>query len=147
MAAVAAGGSMCSVHASSPRLQRMLARTGNGFIAKCWFSKMGLNPLKLWSSVPARKLVVRAAQTKSKGVSLGFRAPDFQVFLVFLYIVDSLVPNLVWIDSSFNTPEWSVQLPEPLTGKVWKLEDFESYPALLVNILFWLSQLFSVMNE
>lgn len=26
-----------------------------------------------------------------------------------------------------------VQLEEPLTGNVWKLEDFESYPALLVN--------------
>lgn len=25
-----------------------------------------------------------------------------------------------------------VQLPEPLTGKTWKLEDFEPYPALLV---------------
>lgn len=26
-----------------------------------------------------------------------------------------------------------MQLPEPVTGKVWKLEDFESYPALLVS--------------
>jgi len=25
------------------------------------------------------------------------------------------------------------QLPEPLTGKVWTLEDFEAYPALLVR--------------
>ncbi|KAH0451452.1 hypothetical protein IEQ34_018751 [Dendrobium chrysotoxum] len=27
------------------------------------------------------------------------------------------------------------ELPEPLTGKVWKLDDFESYPALLVMFI------------
>ncbi len=27
---------------------------------------------------------------------------------------------------------WHMQLPEPLTGKTWKLDDFEAYPALLV---------------
>ncbi|XP_077213383.1 thioredoxin superfamily protein isoform X2 [Tasmannia lanceolata] len=51
-----------------------------------------------------RKFTIRAARTESKGVSLGFRAPDFQ-------------------------------LPEPLTGKMWKLDDFESYPALLVMFI------------
>lgn len=29
---------------------------------------------------PARKFQVRAARTESKGLSLGFRAPDFEVF-------------------------------------------------------------------
>ncbi|XP_042476052.1 uncharacterized protein LOC122057807 isoform X2 [Macadamia integrifolia] len=53
---------------------------------------------------PARKLVIRAARTESQGVSLGFRAPDFQ-------------------------------LPEPLTGKMWGLDDFESHPALLVMFI------------
>uniref|UniRef100_A0A5B6YVU9 Thioredoxin domain-containing protein n=1 Tax=Davidia involucrata TaxID=16924 RepID=A0A5B6YVU9_DAVIN len=67
-------------------------------------SKLGLSPLQHMKSVPARKLVIRAARTESKGVSLGFRAPHFQ-------------------------------LPEPLTGKMWKLEDFESYPALLVMFI------------
>ncbi|CAB4319663.1 unnamed protein product [Prunus armeniaca] len=43
--------------------------------------------------LPARKLVVRAARTESKGI------------------------------------------PEPLTGNVWKLEDFESHPALLVMFI------------
>ncbi|CAN1234900.1 hypothetical protein LINPERPRIM_LOCUS4339 [Linum perenne] len=51
-----------------------------------------------------RKLVVRASRTESKGVSLGFKAPDFQ-------------------------------LPEPLTGKTWELEDFESHPGLLVMFI------------
>ncbi|CAN1234899.1 hypothetical protein LINPERPRIM_LOCUS4339 [Linum perenne] len=50
-----------------------------------------------------RKLVVRASRTESKGVSLGFKAPDFQ-------------------------------LPEPLTGKTWELEDFESHPGLLKGL-------------
>ncbi|XP_042476060.1 uncharacterized protein LOC122057807 isoform X3 [Macadamia integrifolia] len=31
---------------------------------------------------PARKLVIRAARTESQGVSLGFRAPDFQVMFI-----------------------------------------------------------------
>uniref|UniRef100_A0A2N9EKR0 Alkyl hydroperoxide reductase subunit C/ Thiol specific antioxidant domain-containing protein n=1 Tax=Fagus sylvatica TaxID=28930 RepID=A0A2N9EKR0_FAGSY len=65
------------------------------------------NPVQIGRSVQAqaqaRKLVIRAARTHSQGVSLGFRAPSFQ-------------------------------LPEPLTGNVWKLEDFESYPALLKGL-------------
>ncbi|XP_022143688.1 uncharacterized protein LOC111013532 isoform X1 [Momordica charantia] len=68
-----------------------------------WLSKLRfqLQPLRL----PTRRtLVLRCARTESKGVSLGFRAPNFE-------------------------------LPEPLTGKVWKLEDFEPYPALLVMFI------------
>ncbi|KAL8231883.1 hypothetical protein R6Q57_001661 [Mikania cordata] len=56
------------------------------------------------NAASARKLVVRAARTESKGVTLGSRAPDFE-------------------------------LEEPLTGNMWKLEDFESYPALLVMFI------------
>ncbi|KAM7259037.1 hypothetical protein ACFE04_014778 [Oxalis oulophora] len=52
----------------------------------------------------SKRMVVRAARIESKGVSLGFRAPDFE-------------------------------LTEPLTGKTWKLEDFEPYPALLVMFI------------
>ncbi|PIN03647.1 hypothetical protein CDL12_23826 [Handroanthus impetiginosus] len=71
---------------------------------KCYLS-MGWNPLQRRIRVlRSRKLVIRAARTDSKGVSLGFRAPYFE-------------------------------LPEPLTGKVWKLDDFESYPALLVMFI------------
>ncbi|KAL2538398.1 Thioredoxin superfamily protein [Forsythia ovata] len=72
--------------------------------SKC-YSKLGFNPLQHRSrALPSRKLLIRAARTESKGVSLGFRAPEFE-------------------------------LPEPLTGKVWKLEDFESHPALLVMFI------------
>lgn len=40
----------------------------------------GWNPLQRRTSVlPSRKLVIRAARTESKGVTLGFRAPDFEV--------------------------------------------------------------------
>ncbi|XP_015694997.2 uncharacterized protein LOC102722879 [Oryza brachyantha] len=46
-------------------------------------------------------LQVRAARTESAGVSVGFRAPEFE-------------------------------LPEPLTGKLWTLDDFQGNPALLV---------------
>lgn len=52
----------------------------------------------------SQHLSIRAARTESKGPSLGFRAPDFE-------------------------------LPEPLTGKIWTLQDFEVYPALLVMFI------------
>ncbi|KAK1404055.1 Glutaredoxin-dependent peroxiredoxin [Heracleum sosnowskyi] len=52
----------------------------------------------------SKKFGIRAARTESKGVSLGFRPPQFQ-------------------------------LTEPLTGRVWELEDFESHPALLVMFI------------
>ncbi|CAN6197450.1 unnamed protein product [Urochloa humidicola] len=47
-----------------------------------------------------RRLRVRMARMESTGVSVGFRAPEFE-------------------------------LPEPLTGKLWTLDDFEGNPALL----------------
>uniref|UniRef100_A0A453APR9 Uncharacterized protein n=2 Tax=Aegilops tauschii subsp. strangulata TaxID=200361 RepID=A0A453APR9_AEGTS len=49
---------------------------------------------------PSTRLRVRAARLESTGVSVGFRAPQFE-------------------------------LPEPLTGKIWTLDDFEGSPALL----------------
>ncbi|KAK4860284.1 hypothetical protein QYF36_020622 [Acer negundo] len=68
-------------------------------------SKMGFYHLQQRTIAPLRKrLIIRAARTESHGVSLGFRAPNFE-------------------------------LPEPLTGKMWKLEDFESHPALLVMFI------------
>ncbi|KAL3504374.1 hypothetical protein ACH5RR_034215 [Cinchona calisaya] len=74
------------------------------FLSTTQFFKMGFDSFQKKCSFPARKMVIRAARTDSKGVSLGFRAPHFE-------------------------------LPEPLTGKMWKLEDFESYPALLVMFI------------
>ncbi|KAH7568018.1 hypothetical protein JRO89_XS07G0215200 [Xanthoceras sorbifolium] len=66
--------------------------------------KMGFYHLQQRSPAPRRKrLIIRAARTESQGVSLGFRAPHFE-------------------------------LPEPLTGKMWNLEDFESYPGLLADL-------------
>ncbi|KAG6388599.1 hypothetical protein SASPL_150031 [Salvia splendens] len=37
------------------------------------------------------------------------------------------------VSLGFRPPEF--ELPEPLTGKVWKLDDFDSYPALLVMFI------------
>ncbi|CAN6197449.1 unnamed protein product [Urochloa humidicola] len=51
-----------------------------------------------------RRLRVRMARMESTGVSVGFRAPEFE-------------------------------LPEPLTGKLWTLDDFEGNPALLVMFI------------
>ncbi|KAI5405708.1 hypothetical protein KIW84_052463 [Lathyrus oleraceus] len=72
----------------------------------CSFSKhplrFNLNTRRKYSHPTS--FVIRAARIESKGVTLGFRAPQFQ-------------------------------LPEPLTGKVWALEDFEAHPALLVMFI------------
>lgn len=87
-------------------LQRILPTSRFHSLSSCsHLSKSILLPrLRKPSQPPQRKLTVRAARTESKGVSIGFRAPDFQ-------------------------------LPEPLTGKIWTLDDFESYPALLVMFI------------
>ncbi|MFS7951678.1 putative Thioredoxin-like superfamily [Helianthus anomalus] len=66
-----------------------------------------VSPNKCWSSALRRnskKLLVLAARTESKGVSLGSRTPHFK-------------------------------LEEPLSGNMWMLDDFESYPALLVMFI------------
>ncbi|KAH1112951.1 hypothetical protein AAZX31_04G220400 [Glycine max] len=91
----------------SPFLQLGSSATAAfSFSQPCSLPKLAFHPPRLQlnkNSHPIRFLV-RAGRTESKGVTLGFRAPQFQ-------------------------------LPEPLTGKVWTLEDFEAYPALLVMFI------------
>nr|GME04719.1 Peroxiredoxin Q, chloroplastic [Ipomoea batatas] len=67
-------------------------------------SELSFHSMQRRCGPPSRKLTIRAARTESKGVSLGFRAPHFE-------------------------------LSEPLTGRVWNLEDFEAHPALLVMFI------------
>ncbi|CAJ1974342.1 unnamed protein product [Sphenostylis stenocarpa] len=90
----------------SPFLQLGSSATSFSFSQTCSVSKLGFQPLCLQRMKnPSRtRFFVRACRTESKGVSLGFRAPQFE-------------------------------LPEPLTGKVWTLEDVEEYPALLVMFI------------
>ncbi|XP_002278020.1 uncharacterized protein LOC100253998 isoform X2 [Vitis vinifera] len=99
-----AAGTVASTGAYLMQFPRTLAALRTSFIPTRSFSKLGFHPLRLRTTAPVRKLQVRAARTGSKGVSLGFRAPHFE-------------------------------LQEPLTGKMWTLEDFESYPALLVMFI------------
>ncbi|TYH72600.1 hypothetical protein ES332_D05G265700v1 [Gossypium tomentosum] len=105
MAVAAGGATTAGVRLFSVPRTLPAIRTSS-FVTTLSFSKLGSFPGRVRSNEPARKklLVIRAARTESQGVSLGFRAPNFQ-------------------------------LPEPLTGKTWTLEDFESYPALLVMFI------------
>lgn len=105
MAVAAGGATTAGVRLFSVPRTLPAIRTSS-FVTTLSFSKLGSFPWRVRSTEPARKklLVIRAARTESQGVSLGFRAPNFQ-------------------------------LPEPLTGKTWTLEDFESYPALLVMFI------------
>ncbi|KAM1042667.1 hypothetical protein TB2_033524 [Malus domestica] len=102
--AVATTVTVSSLCASPLRSPRTVPNFVFQFAPKFSSFKLGFESLQLRTTLPATKLVVRAARTESKGVSLGFRAPNFEI-------------------------------PEPLTGKVWKLEDFESHPALLVMFI------------
>ncbi|KAG6784067.1 hypothetical protein POTOM_009750 [Populus tomentosa] len=105
-----AGGARACLFSHLPRTLAKTNISTTSIVSSKWIysSKMGLNPLQrecaIKKTVHTRKLQVRAARTESQGVSLGFRAPSFE-------------------------------LPEPLTGKTWKLEDFEPYPALLVMFI------------
>ncbi|CAI8598432.1 unnamed protein product [Vicia faba] len=91
---------------SSPFVQLGSTASGFSLSQSCSISK---HPLRFKLNTRRKhshpsSFVIRAARTESKGVTLGFRAPQFQ-------------------------------LPEPLTGKVWTLEDFEAHPALLVMFI------------
>ncbi|KAB1220938.1 hypothetical protein CJ030_MR3G025371 [Morella rubra] len=112
-----------SVGARLLHLQRTLPLFATSSGQTCSLAKMGRNPLQLGTTVPARKLVVQAARTESKRASLGSRAPHFEVL--------PLTSRYWTVPGHFNL----LELPEPLTGKVWSLEDFESHPALLVMFI------------
>lgn len=125
----------------------------------CSVSKLGFHSLSFRlkrNSYPTR-LVIRAARTESKGVTLGFRAPQFQVLtfplITCLFIYSFIIYALKYGNNYLFYLFFFFlffQLPEPLTGKVWTLEDFEACPALLVGphfyssffLLFFLSSLF-----
>ncbi|XP_059291424.1 uncharacterized protein LOC132044907 [Lycium ferocissimum] len=96
---------LSSISARLLSIPRTLATTAIASSSSLCYLNKGSYPLQRRSTIlPARKLLIRAARTESKGVSLGFRPPNFE-------------------------------LTEPLTGKVWKLDDFEAYPALLVMFI------------
>lgn len=63
---------------------------------------------------------------ESGAVSKGTRAPNFEVFF-FLSL------RRFWFCRVLSF--FLLKLPEPLTGKTHKLEDFEPYPALLVSLI------------
>ncbi|CAN4121192.1 unnamed protein product [Withania somnifera] len=68
---------------SVPRTLAKAARASLSSLPSLCYLKKGYHPLQRQLVRPAsRKLVVRAARTESKGVSLGFRAPSFQVMFI-----------------------------------------------------------------
>ncbi|KAK2390579.1 Thioredoxin superfamily protein [Trifolium repens] len=98
---VASSFSLPFVHLSSTASEFSISES-------CSVSKSVFHPkrskLNTRNNSYTTSFVIRAARIQSKGVTLGFRAPQFQ-------------------------------LSEPLTGKVWTLEDFEAHPALLVMFI------------
>ncbi|KAI4388076.1 hypothetical protein MLD38_000442 [Melastoma candidum] len=74
-------------------------------------SSLKMGEMSTRTSSNVGKFRVTAARAESGKVSLGFRAPQFE-------------------------------LTEPLSGKSWKLEDFEGYPALLPTPLLCAGTMF-----
>uniref|UniRef100_A0A0E0LJ46 Thioredoxin domain-containing protein n=1 Tax=Oryza punctata TaxID=4537 RepID=A0A0E0LJ46_ORYPU len=98
--AAAAAGARAFVPSSSAAITTAAASSSRPLLAR------HRRPYESLAAAARRRwrrplLQVRAARTESTGVSVGFRAPQFE-------------------------------LPEPLTGKLWTLDDFEGNPALLV---------------
>ncbi|EEF36224.1 conserved hypothetical protein [Ricinus communis] len=89
-------------------LQRTLEKTRITFLSTWASSKTGLNPLQLW----CRK--IKALPTRK-------------------LIVRAARTESQGVNLGFRAPHFELQ--EPLTGKIWELEDFESYPALLVMFI------------
>ena len=80
-----AGGACACLFSHLPRTLAKTNMSTTSIVSSKWIysSKMALNPLQrecaIKKTVPTRKLQVRAARTESQGVSLGFRAPSFEV--------------------------------------------------------------------
>ncbi|XP_015074202.1 uncharacterized protein LOC107018276 isoform X3 [Solanum pennellii] len=67
---------------SGPRtIARASRASPSSLPSLCYLKKSYYSPQRR-SVLPARKLVIRAARTESKGVSLGFRAPNFEVMFI-----------------------------------------------------------------
>ena len=77
---------MCCAGSRFVRFPLQLAAMNTELLQARSFSNLCFQfcPLQLKKTIPPRRLVVRAARTESKVVSLGFRAPHFQVSIIFM---------------------------------------------------------------
>lgn len=126
----------------SPFLQLGSSATAFAFSQACSVPNLGFQPVRLQRKkyLSPTTFFVRASRTESKGVTLGFRAPQFEVFNfpslhIFFFVFFETWNGVIIICFIYLFLDGLklYQLPEPLTGKVWTLEDFEAYPALLVR--------------
>ena len=87
------------------------------------------------AAVGRGQLRVRMARTESTGVAIGFRAPQFEVCRP-AWVLDKVLAVRFEPDAGVlgcSAFVVGAQLPEPLTGKLWTLDDFEGNPALLIS--------------
>jgi len=90
------------------------------------------------ASAPAAgrgRLRVRMARTESTGFAVGFRVPQFEVCQP-ARVLDKVLAVRFEPDAGVlgcSAFVVGAQLPEPLTGKLWTLDDFEGNPALLIS--------------
>ena len=79
---------------------------------------------------------MRMARTESTGVAVGFRAPQFEVCpsqsCLEKVLAVRIEPDAGVLGCSLVFVV-GMQLPEPLTGNLWTLDDFYGNPALLVR--------------
>ncbi|XWS21748.1 hypothetical protein CRYUN_Cryun30bG0080800 [Craigia yunnanensis] len=107
--AVAVGGAI-TVTTTGARLlsvpRTLAAIKTSSFMTTLSSSKLGFCPVRVRNNEPARKKLLVIRAARTESQGVSL---------------------------GFRAP--SIQLPEPLTGKTWTLEDFESYPALLVMFI------------
>ncbi|PKA62364.1 hypothetical protein AXF42_Ash009249 [Apostasia shenzhenica] len=93
---------------------------------------------KLWPAASVRSVGSSFLHAKNL-ISLKLPFVDrFQTTLSFpkrLFKLQIRAKRTESTSSSLGSRAPFLKLPEPLTGKVWKLDDFESYPALLVMFI------------
>ncbi|KAJ0969420.1 hypothetical protein J5N97_022297 [Dioscorea zingiberensis] len=93
-------------------------------------------PATTLSGVTARLVAPRVTTTFKSSSPLTLSSPSLQRHKVpvrRLLQVRAARMESTRASLGFRAPYF--ELPEPLTGKVWKLDDFESYPALLVMFI------------
>lgn len=138
--------SVCSCLLRSPRTLTKAVSLSQ-FTPQCSSFKLGFNPLQPRSTLPARKLVVRAARTESRGLSLGFRAPNFEVLFMGFFCCWSFSPNEVRIYYSWIFV-WDLVLDSRATyresleiGGFWITScftgEFKFYIYVYLNHLIW----------
>ena len=78
------------------------------------------------ANLPGKRVAIRSVMKESQPLQMGMRAPDFSVRY------GAGWGHLTQVSRRLKRLSL-LQLPEPLTGQVWSLDEFEGFSGLLVS--------------